>query len=1155
MKFLSSKQVFLFSILLALFSTAANAQYDVIVAKDGSGSFTTLQAAIDAAPAARTNAYKIFVKKGKYREKVTIPSTKPFLYIIGESINETIISWDDYAGKAGVIEIATITMNAADCAMIGLTVENAWGRQNDGPQALAVKANASRLIFKNCRFISGQDTVQATGTGNKQYFSNCYFDGNTDYIYGSAIAAFDSCVVFSRDRTDGSGGGYLTAANTPIGQTYGYVFRNCLLPNNNGTTTYTLGRPWGNDVQPYTSETKVVFLNCRMGTTIIPARWSVWSATTNTAAITYAEYNTMYFNGMPVDLSQRLSWTQQLNSTQAAPYFVNSNLFGTWDPCAVLASTCVPMSPILSMSNVRVNRSTSASTVKFNLCWPANGATIQLLRSTDSLNFATTAAVVGTLNVTTDTTVSYQFTDALPPSGTSYFYKVKATKTGLDASTSDTMLKVNISIPLNGDYRSAGSGPWSNNVSSLATLTSGAVTAVAITASPSGYTSAPTITFTAAPSGGTTATGTAILTGGVVTGVTITNPGAGYTAVPTLTFSTTGVGGNSIWEKYTSSTSTWGAVTLGTAPSNANVTIVSGHTVTLNSLSSATNLTIQNSAVLNSTGTAAGSGVLGPQTLRAGSGTAPVTTVIQNDGLFGSTNGVGDGIILEAFNTCNSLTITGSGTTSIARFRPTAGNANNLNVVIDQNMSFGYNNVSFTGYYNTSTNLATENVTVTINAGKTVKIANASGGVHAGAALNSNPQGNVTYNINGILDLSSVTSLQNFVPSSNAASTASVTTMNIYGSVILGTGGLNTVSSVSTNLATAKINIKNGSVLDASLANTLTTTTGSTGCFFVVEGTGALKRNVGGTAKFFPIGTSATSYSPVTLTNTGIADNFTVGVKNTFSNALPNPSKAVTKQWSIVADNASGSNIAASFGWATSDQASGFSPSANLVVANYNGSSWLGTSATTATGTGTLADPYVTSAMGFTSYGNFAVANIEALPVTLLSFNAGYESNQIKTWWTTTNEINLSSFMVERSIDGTNFIPVGTVKAKNGTGNNSYSFVDANIGTDIVYYRLKSINTDGSYKYSKTVVLNSKLKDKLTVYPNPSTSSITITHNKANMNAMVEVYTADGRKLIIQKLQQGATQTSLDVSRLGNGNYWLMYDDNGIVSTTKFTKQ
>ena len=144
---------------------------------------------------------------------------------------------------------------------------------------------------------------------------------------------------------------------------------------------------------------------------------------------------------------------------------------------------------------------------------------------------------------------------------------------------------------------------------------------------------------------------------------------------------------------------------------------------------------------------------------------------------------------------------------------------------------------------------------------------------------------------------------------------------------------------------------------------------------------------------------------------------------------------------------------------------------------------------------------------------------------------------------------------IERSIDGRNFVAIGTVKANNTAGTNSYNFVDAVIAAEIVYYRLKSINIDGSYKYSKTAVVNIKLKDRLSIYPNPSTSTITIHHKMATINAKVEVFTIDGRKLLLQKLEHGATQTTIDVSRLSNGNYLLMYDGNGIVSIEKFNKQ
>lgn len=573
------------------------------------------------------------------------------MQILGEGVNETIFSWDDYAGKAGVTEIATITIFSNDCVFMNMTIENSWGRKYDGPQALAVRAQGDRVIFKNCKLVSGQDTVMANGNGKRQYYRNCYFDGNTDYIYGSAIAVFDSCVIFNRDRVDGSNGGVFTAASTPFGQTYGYVFRDCLLPNNNGQSAYTLGRPWGNADPPYTSETKVVFLNCRMGTTVRPDRWQVWTPLTNTSLITYAEYKTKYFNGTPVDLSNRLPWTKEFNDSIAAPYFVNSNIFGNWDPCSVLAEVCQPFAAPLSTSNFRVNRSASQSTILFNICWPVAGVRYELHRSTDSLNFSS----INSFTSTTDTLAAYQFTDVLPPSGTSYYYRLVTSKNGYKTYTADTTLKVNISVPLNGDFRSVASGGWTNNVSAVATIAGGAVTGVTISSSPSGYTTAPAVTFAAAPSGGTTATGTAVLTGGRVTGVNITNPGSGYTSAPAVTFSTAGVGAASIWQRYTANTSTWDDIALGTAPSNTNVTITSGTTISLNTLSGINSLTIESGGVLQTDGVARNIRINGD---------------VNNNGTFGGASAPANNLTMEMNTSSGTFRIGGSGVYRFATFRP-----------------------------------------------------------------------------------------------------------------------------------------------------------------------------------------------------------------------------------------------------------------------------------------------------------------------------------------------------------------------------------------------------------------------------------------------------------------------------------------------------
>lgn len=424
---------------LAIFSVA-NAQYDLTVAQDGSGNHTTVQAAINAAPTGRTTVYKIFIKKGKYREKISIPSNKPFIYLIGEDVATVVLSWDDYSGKAnpaggtfGTSNSASVTFNAPDCGALNITFENTTG---DAPQALAINVNADRCAFKNCRFLGGQDTILTNSSaGNRQYFRNCYVDGVVDFIFGAAVAVFDSCVVYAKTRKDGLSGSYITAANTPAGQAYGYVFRDCIIPANRGTTSYVMGRPWQNDGSSSSpSNTKVVFINTTMSSSIKPQGWDVWSSGTVTSLITYAEYRSRKFDSSLVDVSQRVSWSQQLTAAQAVTY-TNAAMFGTWDPCATLADICAYTPRSIAVANFVGVKGTSTSSFTWNISWPISSVKYELFRSSDKIAFAK----VHEQTSPNDSTINYNYSEAIPPPGLTYYYYIVASKAGMTSHYTDTV--------------------------------------------------------------------------------------------------------------------------------------------------------------------------------------------------------------------------------------------------------------------------------------------------------------------------------------------------------------------------------------------------------------------------------------------------------------------------------------------------------------------------------------------------------------------------------------------------------------------------------------------------------------------------------------------------------------------------------------------
>ena len=236
-------------------------------------------------------------------------------------------------------------------------------------------------------------------------------------------------------------------------------------------------------------------------------------------------------------------------------------------------------------------------------------------------------------------------------------------------------------------------------------------------------------------------------------------------------------------------------------------------------------------------------------------------------------------------------------------------------------------------------------------------------------------------------------------------------------------------------------------------------------------------------------------YNPATLNNTGVADNFSVSVKSTFDNPVPDPNKVVNKQWTINEEVAGGLNAMVSLSWTTADQAAGFNPAAATSILRYNGTTWDKYPATV-TGSGTTASPYVATASGITSFSPFVVANEVAFPLTLLSFNAGYDNSNLTIWWKTTNEINTKAFDVERSLDARNFEAIGTVTATNLRSDNKYSFIDKNPAIGVVYYRLKTIDKDGTVRFSDVVAVNTKLPGKLAIYPNPAINMVTLTHAK-----------------------------------------------------------
>lgn len=241
--------------------------------------------------------------------------------MIGENKSTTIISNADYTGKPrpfpdptgqtafNTFTSYTLLVQGDDFQASGLTIENVAGQVG---QAVALHVEGDRVIIRDCNILGNQDTIYAATQNSRQYYSNCYIEGTTDFIFGEATAIFDNCLIKSLRNS------YITAASTRPETKFGFVLRNCTIISDSAVTSVYLGRPW----RPYAH---TVFINTTMGSFIHPSGWHNWGDDANEATAFYAEYNTR-----GVDISLRVQWSHQLTEKEA--YFYNfENIFALED--------------------------------------------------------------------------------------------------------------------------------------------------------------------------------------------------------------------------------------------------------------------------------------------------------------------------------------------------------------------------------------------------------------------------------------------------------------------------------------------------------------------------------------------------------------------------------------------------------------------------------------------------------------------------------------------------------------------------------------------------------------------------------------------------------------------------------------------------------
>ena len=305
-------------LLVAVSGTWAQERRDtLVVSRDGTGDFRTLQEAVESARAFMDYTVTIYVKNGVYKEKVIVPSWVENIDIIGEDRDKTIITYDDHANinKMGTFRTYTVKVEGSDITFKNLTIENNAAQLG---QAVALHTEGDRLKFINCRILGNQGTIFTGAKFTRLYFKDCYIDGTTDFIFGPSTALFENCMIHSKRNS------YVTAASTPKEAKYGYIFKHCKLTAEPGVDKVYLGRPW----RPYAY---TLFIECELGKHIVPAGWHNWGKQSNEETARYMEYKN---TGEGANVSERVAWSKQLTKKEAEAVTVDA-IFGTqsnWNP-------------------------------------------------------------------------------------------------------------------------------------------------------------------------------------------------------------------------------------------------------------------------------------------------------------------------------------------------------------------------------------------------------------------------------------------------------------------------------------------------------------------------------------------------------------------------------------------------------------------------------------------------------------------------------------------------------------------------------------------------------------------------------------------------------------------------------------------------------
>ncbi|XP_020269865.1 pectinesterase-like [Asparagus officinalis] len=309
---------------------SSSVKANIVVAQDGSGNYKTISEAVAASvkQSSGGSRFVIHVKAGTYDEKVQITTSMNNLMLIGDGAGVTVITGSKSVQDGTTFNSATVVVTGAGFIAKDITFENTAGPKKQ--QAVALLSRSDLSVVYRCSFKGYQDTLCVYS--QRQFYRNCDIYGTVDFIFGDAVAVFQSCNMYLRKPLTGQENTVTAQGRSDPNENTGISIQDCNIAaaENLGSTRSYLGRPWK-------AYSRTVVMKTTIGGAIDPAGWLEWDGNSAPSTLYYGEYMN---SGAGAGTGGRVKWPgyHVMSSSDANKFTVGNFLGGgSW-----IASAGVP---------------------------------------------------------------------------------------------------------------------------------------------------------------------------------------------------------------------------------------------------------------------------------------------------------------------------------------------------------------------------------------------------------------------------------------------------------------------------------------------------------------------------------------------------------------------------------------------------------------------------------------------------------------------------------------------------------------------------------------------------------------------------------------------------------------------------------------------